>query len=153
MGEMAAPTRNLISVEEAQGLILEHVEPLPAEAVSLRDARGRVLAEPATAAVDLPPFDSSAMDGFALRSVDTPGRLPVAHRIAAGSPAPRGLETGEASPLPSRAPGAPASLPRCGGRRAGGRACPRSAARTRPSPSCRTAVDRPRRSQAPRAPC
>src|SRR5580765_6773834 len=96
MGEVAAPTRNLISVEEAQGLILEHVEPLPEELVSLREALGRVLAGPATAAVDLPPFDSSAMDGFALRSADTPGRLPVAHRIAAGSPAPRGLEPGEA---------------------------------------------------------
>ena len=96
MGEVAAPTRNLISVEEAQRLVLERVEPLPAETVSLSDARGRVLAEPATAAVDLPPFDSSAMDGFALRSADTPGRLPVGHRIAAGSPAPRALEAGEA---------------------------------------------------------
>jgi len=114
MGEMAAPTRNLISVEEAQGLILEHVEPLPAEAVSLRDARGRVLADTATAAVDLPPFDSSAMDGFALRSVDTPGRLPVAHRIAAGSPAPRELEAGEAMGIATGGvvpPGADAVIP------------------------------------------
>ena len=46
-----------------------------------------MLAEPARALVDLPPFASSAMDGFALRSVDTPGRLPVVARIAAGSPA------------------------------------------------------------------
>jgi molybdopterin molybdotransferase len=96
MGEVAAPTRNLISVEEAQRLILERVEPLPAETVALEDGLGRVLAEAATAAIDLPPFDSSAMDGFALRSEDTPGRLPVAHRIAAGSPAPRALEAGEA---------------------------------------------------------
>src|SRR5689334_23434009 len=96
MGEVAAPTRKLISVEEAQRLILERVEPLPAETVALEDGLGRVLAEAATAAIDLPPFDSSAMDGFALRSVDTPGRLPVGHRIAAGSPAPRALEAGEA---------------------------------------------------------
>src|SRR6187200_1245556 len=96
MGEVAAPTRNLISVEEAQRLILERVEPLPAETVALEDGLGRVLAEPATAAIDLPPFDSSAMDGFALRADDAPGRLPVAHRIAAGSPAPRGLAPGEA---------------------------------------------------------
>ena len=41
MGEVAAPTRNLISVEEAQRLVLERVEPLPAETVSLSDARGR----------------------------------------------------------------------------------------------------------------
>src|SRR5689334_5663935 len=96
MGEMAAPTRNLISVEEAQRLIHERAEPLPSETVALGDALGRVLAEPGTASSDLPPFDSSAMDGFALRSADTPGSLPVGHRIAAGSPAPRALDAGEA---------------------------------------------------------
>ena len=114
MGEVAAPTRNLISVEEAQGLILEHVEPLPEESVSLRDALGRVLAGAATAAVDLPPFDSSAMDGFALRAADTPGRLPVAHRIAAGSPSLRGLEAGEAMGIATGGvvpPGADAVIP------------------------------------------
>ena len=96
MGAVAASTRKLISVEEAQRLILERVERLPTETVALDDALGRVLAEPAAAAIDLPPFDSSAMDGFALRAGDAPGRLPVVHRIAAGSPAPRALEPGEA---------------------------------------------------------
>jgi molybdopterin molybdotransferase len=95
MGVLAA-TRNLISLDEALNLVLERVERLPAETLSFDAALGRVLAEDARAAVDLPPFDSSAMDGFALRSADTPGRLPVVHRIAAGSPAPRALETGEA---------------------------------------------------------
>jgi molybdopterin molybdotransferase len=96
MGEVAAPTRNLISVEEAQRLILDRVEALPSETVALDDALGRTLSEDASATVDLPPFDSSAMDGFAVRSEDTPGRLPVVHRIAAGSPAPRKLEPGQA---------------------------------------------------------
>src|SRR4051812_6017077 len=96
MGRMAAPARNLLSVDEAQKLILERVEPLGAETVLLEGAFGRVLAEAATATVDLPPFDSSAMDGFALRAQDTPGRLPVAFRIAAGSPSARALEPGEA---------------------------------------------------------
>jgi molybdopterin molybdotransferase len=41
-------------------------------------------------------FPSSAMDGYALRAADTPGRLPVVFRIAAGVPAPRALEPGEA---------------------------------------------------------
>ncbi|MGZ8696396.1 MAG: molybdopterin molybdotransferase MoeA, partial [Gaiellaceae bacterium] len=59
-------------------------------------AAGRVLAEDARAVVDLPPFPSSAMDGFAVRSEDTPGRLPIVARIAAGVPAPRALEAGEA---------------------------------------------------------
>src|SRR4029453_11385 len=86
----------LLSLEEAQRRILERVVRLPDEHVALDDVAGRVTAADVESRVDLPPFDSSAMDGFALRSADTPGRLPVVHRIAAGSPAPRALETGEA---------------------------------------------------------
>jgi len=86
----------LRSLEEAQQLVLERVERLPAEAVAVGAAAGRVLAEDALARVDLPPFPSSAMDGFALRADDSPGRLPVVARIAAGHPAPRSLEGGEA---------------------------------------------------------
>jgi molybdopterin molybdotransferase len=93
---MAASTKQLLSIEEAQELVLSRVERLPLETVPVGEAAGRVLGEPARAAVDLPPFDSSAMDGFALRAADTPGRLSVAVRIAAGSPAPRALEPGEA---------------------------------------------------------
>src|ERR687896_1206418 len=86
----------LLSLEEAQGRILERVAPLPAEQVPVAEAAGRVLAEAATAQIDLPPFDASAMDGFALRSEDAPGRLPVVERIAAGRPASRELQAGEA---------------------------------------------------------
>ena len=93
---MAASTKQLLSIEEAQELVLSRVERLPLETVAVGVAAGRVLGEPGRAAVDLPPFDSSAMDGFALRAADTPGRLPVDVRIAAGSPAPRALEPGEA---------------------------------------------------------
>ena len=91
-----AATRNLISMEEALRFVLERVERLPSESIDIEPAFGRVLAENAVSAGDLPPFDSSAMDGFALRSSDTPGRLPVVHRIPAGAPAPRSLESGEA---------------------------------------------------------
>src|SRR5205814_588009 len=80
----------------AQRAILDRVEALPAETVPLAEAGGRVLAEDARARVDLPPFDSSAMDGFALRSGETPGSLPVVARVAAGRPAPRELRAGEA---------------------------------------------------------
>jgi len=87
---------DLLTIEEAQRLVLERVEPLAAERVPLDDAAGRVLAETARSVVDLPPFASSAMDGFAVRADDTPATLPVVARIAAGRPAPRGLEPGEA---------------------------------------------------------
>jgi molybdopterin molybdotransferase len=93
---METPVRNLVSIEEAQQLVLEHAVRLPEEIVPVEAAAGRVLTEAATAAVDLPSFDSSAMDGFALRAEDTPGSLPVRFRIAAGSPADRTLEPGEA---------------------------------------------------------
>ena len=93
---MAAPTKRLLSIEEAQQLVLGRAERLALESVPVGEAAGRVLGEPGKAAVDLPPFDSSAMDGFALRAGDTPGRLPVSVRIAAGRPAPRALEPGEA---------------------------------------------------------
>jgi molybdopterin molybdotransferase len=87
---------DLLSIEEAQRLVLERAAPLAAERVALEDAADRVLAEAAQSVTDLPPFASSAMDGFAVRSADTPGTLPVAARIAAGRPAPRGLDQGEA---------------------------------------------------------
>ncbi|MGZ8739089.1 MAG: molybdopterin molybdotransferase MoeA [Gaiellaceae bacterium] len=86
----------LLSLGEALERILGRVTPLGREDVELSAAAGRVLAEDARAVVDLPPFPSSAMDGFAVRSEDTPGRLPIVARIAAGVPAPRALEAGEA---------------------------------------------------------
>jgi molybdopterin molybdotransferase len=86
----------LLTLQAAQALVLERARPLGTERVPLADASGRFLAEAATAAVDLPPFASSAMDGFAVRAADTPGRLPVVQRIAAGSPATRPLAAGEA---------------------------------------------------------
>jgi molybdopterin molybdotransferase len=83
-------------MEEAQQLVLERAQPLRAERVPLERAAGRVLAEAGHAIVDLPPFPSSAMDGFALRSADVPATLPVVARVAAGRPAERRLEPGEA---------------------------------------------------------
>ena len=79
--------RELLTIDEALALVLGHALPLEAEDVPVSAAAGRTLAEPAVAAVDLPPFPSSAMDGFALRAVDAPGTLPVVELIAAGRPA------------------------------------------------------------------
>ena len=87
---------DLISFEDAQRLVLEHVSPLPAAPVAVAEAYGRVAAVDVRSAVDLPPFDSSAMDGFAVRSEDTPGVLPIVFHVAAGSPASRPLGRGEA---------------------------------------------------------
>ena len=75
----------LLTLDEALALVLERCRPLPAEAVPVSAAENRVLARPATAAVDLPPFPSSAMDGYAVRAADTPGTLAVVGQSAAGS--------------------------------------------------------------------
>jgi molybdopterin molybdotransferase len=85
----------LLSLADARRRVLGHATPLGSERVSLVEAAGRVLAEDGRAVVDLPPFPSSAMDGFSLRSADTPGTLPVVARIAAGVPATRPLGAGE----------------------------------------------------------
>jgi molybdopterin molybdotransferase len=90
------PMPELLSIEEALARVLARARPLGSERAPIAAAAGRVLAEDAAARVDLPPFASSAMDGYALRAADTPGSLPVVFRIAAGRPAERALAAGEA---------------------------------------------------------
>ncbi len=85
-----------ISRLDALRLVLEHVGRLPLEDVAASAALGRVLGEPATATVDLPPFASSAMDGYAVRAADTPGRLRVVGESVAGKPWAGSLGDGEA---------------------------------------------------------
>ena len=76
--------RDLLRLQEALAAVLDRVSVLPAESVPVPHAVGRVLGENASATVDLPPFPSSAMDGFAVRAADTPGDLAVAFRISTG---------------------------------------------------------------------
>jgi len=87
---------SLLSIDDALALVLEWVQPLAAEDVPVARAAGRVVAEPALAVTDLPPFDSSAMDGYAVRARDTPGPLTVVGHSAAGKPESRALGAGEA---------------------------------------------------------
>jgi molybdopterin molybdotransferase len=83
--------QNLLSVAEAQQAILTNIRPLEAERVDLLEALGRVLAADVESDIDLPPFDNSSMDGYAVRalelsgvSADRPARLPVSADIPAG---------------------------------------------------------------------
>jgi molybdopterin molybdotransferase len=86
----------LLAMEDALALVLERARPLASEPVALDLAAGRYLAEAARSAVDLPPFRSSAMDGYAVRAADAPGTLSVVGRVAAGRPVTRALGPGEA---------------------------------------------------------
>ncbi len=77
----------LLSIEQAFALIDAAVEALPVERVALSATLNRVTSEPVAAACDLPPFDQSAMDGYALRAADASEggvRLPLAATVAAG---------------------------------------------------------------------
>lgn len=69
MVEMRKP----IPVAEAVRLVMEHTAHLGTEMIGLEEAYGRVLAEPIIAKHDVPPFDRSPYDGFAIRSLDTEG--------------------------------------------------------------------------------
>jgi molybdopterin molybdotransferase len=81
----------VLTIAEARERVLAAVRPLPAEVVPLEEALGRVLAEEVRSDEDLPPFDSSAMDGYAV--VAGPAReLPVVGESRAGRPASRALQ-------------------------------------------------------------
>jgi molybdopterin molybdotransferase len=86
----------LLTIDEALARVLEHVRPLPGEDVAVLDAAGRVLAADARARVDLPPFPSSAMDGYAVRAAETPGTLELVGQSAAGRPSQVPLSSGRA---------------------------------------------------------
>jgi molybdopterin molybdotransferase len=86
---------------------LADLAPLPAERVPLERAAGRALAEDLLAPRSLPPFDSSQMDGYALRAADARGRgakLPVAFTVYAGAAPGRALEPGSCARIFTGAP-------------------------------------------------
>ena len=85
----------LIGIEEARRRVLAAVEPLRPEPVAVERALGRVLGQAVASAVTLPPFDSSAMDGYALVAGPA-AELPVVGESRAGHPAARALRPGEA---------------------------------------------------------
>jgi molybdopterin molybdotransferase len=121
----------VLSVSEALEHVLAGVPVLGAERVPLGEALGRVLAEPVVAGREVPPWDNSSMDGYALRAADTrtagqdhPVVLAVVGEVVAGRVAPRGLEPGQAyriltgAPLP---PGSDAVVPQEEAQRDGSR--------------------------------
>ena len=109
---------NLLSVAEARERILSHLQPVEPEPLPLADCADRVLAENIAAATDLPLFDNSSMDGFAVRSSDlsdgSGAHLRVIGDIPAGSYPALLLGPGEAARIMTGAPlpaGADAVVP------------------------------------------
>ena len=87
----------LMAVAEAKARIVEGVEPLPGESVSIYEASGRVLAEALTANLTQPPFDASAMDGYAVRAADV-ASVPVSLKVIGASAAGHGF-AGKVGPM------------------------------------------------------
>lgn len=108
---------DLLNPDDALHAILAHIARLPAESVALDDALARALAEPLIADGDLPPFDNSSLDGFAVRASDTidaPLSLPLLLDIPAGAPPDHTLPAGAAARIMTGAPmprGADAVVP------------------------------------------
>lgn len=104
----------MIPVEQALEIILATVPTLAAERVSLHEALGRVLSESVSATAPLPPFDNSAMDGFAVRVADVqrasaehPTELAIVSEVAAGARADTPLIPGQAIRIMTGAPTPP----------------------------------------------
>lgn len=107
---------NLLNVDEAIRRILEQISTLESEMIHLTASAGRVLAEDIVSDTDLPPFDNSAMDGFAIRANDSGAgvTLRVVMDIPAGVFPEQGLQEGEAARIMTGAPvpdGADAVIP------------------------------------------
>jgi len=106
----------VIEIEEAWALIAGAARPLPAEIRPLREAVGRIAAEPVRSPLDLPGFDRSAMDGYAVRAADTVAGAPplrLVGAVAAGEDASVAVGPGEAAGITTGAaipPGADAVL-------------------------------------------
>jgi molybdopterin biosynthesis enzyme len=106
------PIRETIPLDEALALVLEAATPIArTERVTLREATGRVLAAPAVAAVDVPPFDRAAMDGYAVIAEDTfgagryePRVLRCIEKVYTGQVPQRSLARGECIEIATGAP-------------------------------------------------
>ena len=97
----------MISLEEARDHVLGRVVARPAAPVATADAAGLVLAADVVAAESVPPFDNTAMDGFAVVAADTadaPVVLRVVGTVAAGAAADVSLAPGEAMRIMTGAP-------------------------------------------------
>lgn len=111
----------MISADEALKIVLDSVSPLAIERIPIRDALGRILAEEIHSNRDIPGFDNSAMDGYAVRAADlagagerSPKRLQVTETIAAGAMPTGAIGQGEAARIMTGAPlpqGADAIVP------------------------------------------
>ncbi len=110
-GVLTARKADWLAADEALRRILAEVEPMPETEVPLAEALGGVLSRSIISPIDQPPWDNSAMDGFATRAVDVeparpdaPVELRVIEDVPAGARPTRGVGAGEATRVMTGAP-------------------------------------------------
>ncbi len=89
----------MITFEQALTTVLDGVAPLDGERVHVIEAVGRVLAEDVLSDIDMPPFNKSAMDGYACRRADLDRELTVVEVIKAGFPPEHTIKTGQCAKI------------------------------------------------------
>jgi len=97
----------MITVEQALDIIRQNIPPTQFEKIALADSLNRVLAEDVFSDVDMPPFDKSAMDGYAVRSEDIklpPVELEVLEIVPAGKMPTKEVKPGKAIKIMTGAP-------------------------------------------------
>ena len=98
----------MLSVEQGQEIVLKHARPLPAETADVTPALlGQILAADVASDIDMPPYDKSMMDGYALRAQDLHNgqeALEIVEEITAGKVPQRALATGQSARIMTGAP-------------------------------------------------
>ena len=101
----------MIPLEDAQTHVMESIKTLESESVHLLQGRNRVITEPIMSNESIPPFDNTAVDGYAVKAIDTKGAteetptsLTVLETIAAGKPPTFTIQPGECSKIMTGAP-------------------------------------------------
>lgn len=101
----------MIPLEDAQSHVMDSIKTLKSENVHLLQGRNRVITEPIMSNESIPPFDNTAVDGYAVKAIDTKGAtqetptsLTVLETIAAGKPPTCTIQTGECSKIMTGAP-------------------------------------------------
>jgi molybdopterin molybdotransferase len=94
----------MIRIEEAYNLVTGAVEPMGKERVDIKASLHRVLAEDIVSDVDMPPFNKSAMDGYACKAEDLDKALSIIETIPAGKAPEKKVESGQCSEIMTGAP-------------------------------------------------
>ncbi len=94
----------MIPIEEALKIVKQHTQVLSTETISYKNSLGRVLAEDVQSDIDMPPFDKSAVDGYACKKEDIDSDLKIVEVVQAGQTPQKAIHKGECTQIMTGAP-------------------------------------------------